>query len=265
MVAPTLTVEQYQYDDTGILLNGTSAVPFVDLSRIDGLDSAPFKQITSSRDGMDGGFVTVENEDVRTVTLEGTIYASPTNLETYLDSLKANFAPTSVEKPLYFKTDNSSNSDRLVFGKSLGLRATKDERRRLGIVDMQVQIECEDPRIYGVPVITSTWTRATSTGSVTLAGNKASPATLTVAGVIVNPTIVHAGVTFAFALTMISTDVLVIDLESRTAVLNGNTNVRNVMTLTGNWYYLGVGLNNFTFTGTGSTATITVTTRSAFY
>src|SRR5688572_6728883 len=129
MAIPTLEVEQYQYKDTGVLLNGDPPGSFFDVLKVSGLDSAPTRTQTADREGVDGGYVDSEFETIRTVVLEGNIYADPFNMETYLDALKENFAVTNVNQPLYFQTDAGI---RMINGKAQGIRYDKDQLRRLG-------------------------------------------------------------------------------------------------------------------------------------
>ena len=141
MPTPTLNPEEFQYGDTGMLLNGSVALPFVDLTKIAGLDSTDIRSVTHDREGQNGGYLDSQYETLRTVTLEGTIYAAVTAMETYLDQLKANYAPRTTAQALYFGTDAGV---RAVFGKPLGIKYDKDALRRLGKAEMQVQVVCED-------------------------------------------------------------------------------------------------------------------------
>lgn len=257
MAVPTLGHEQYQYDDTGILLNGDASLPFVDIESIQGLDSADIRQSTATREDTHGGYVDAYWQDIRTVTIEGTIYATPTTLEDYLDDLKANFAPTQTDKPLYFETDVGT---RLVFGKSLGLKYSKDAARRLGKANFQVQIICQDPRIYGAVLNSATITRAAGVMHINNTGNKPTTGIFTITGPISSPTITDdvSGTTFSFPGYSLSTGAtLSINLDNR-AVLQSTNNIRNKMSLIGNWYEITPGSHSFTFGGSGSTSGTTL-------
>ena len=262
---PTLSnPEEYQFGDTGTLLNGDDSVlPFVDITSITGLDNAPIRESTHDMEGRDGGYVDSRFESIRSVQIEGTVYADPAALDTYLDTLKADFAPTSTNQPLYFKTDVEQ---RVVFGKSQGMNYTKDARRRLGIVDFQVTILCEDPRIYTDTLVTQTVTRSVGSLAIDNDGTRPTPAILTITGSISNPTITHtqSGTVFDFTgYTVASGQSLTIDLDNRIVLQNG-VSKRSEMTVTGAWYLLGPGTNNFTFGGSGSSATLKVDLRAAW-
>jgi len=258
MSVPTLLAEQYQFQDTGVLLNGTSAVPFVDLTAVSGLDSAPVREAVQSREGQHGGWVDATYQDPRTVTLEGTVYASPTALDTYLDSLKANFAPTATDQPLYIGTDITSV--RMVNGRSLGFSYKKDSKRRVGSADFQVQIVCRDPRIYATTV-----TSLAANGTLTLGGNRDTVGTITLAGPLTNPTVTLNGTTFTFAATSLTAGhSIVIDLDYKTVIQDGTTNVRSAMTMNAAWPVLNAGANTYSFTTGGGAGTVTVAARSAW-
>lgn len=255
MAIPILQAEQYQFLDTGIKLNAGAAVPFVDLDIVDGLDSAPVRQQTVAFEGADGGWIDASYQDMRTVSLEGRIYASPTALETYLDQLKANFTRNLTPQPLYFGTDAGM---RMVLAKCLGLRASKSRLRSMGVVEFQVQFICEDPRIY-----TPTLVSVNLPGTLTLNGNRDSVGTITINGARTNPSITLGATTFTFDYTLTDGNSIVIDLRDRTVILNGTTNLRGKMTVTGPWPKLVPGNNVFTVGGTGA-GTITVSARSAW-
>jgi hypothetical protein len=276
MVAPILTVEQYQFDDTGVLLNGNPPVPFIDVMSVEGLDSVPRRVNAHDREGLHGGYTDAEFESQRLVVIEAKLYAPVTAMETVLDSLKANYAPHKTPKPFYFQTDHATAPARLVFGKSLGLKYPKDAQRRLGIADLQMQIQCEDPRIYSVAPVTSQFTRTTGSGNITLSGNRESPAILTIttpSGVtITNPSINFAGNTILLTTVIPASSTLVIDLEKRTVILTTGstvTNLRNTLSFSaGGWALLQPGVTtNFTFGGTPSsnTTTLNITARSAWW
>lgn len=261
MAVPTLDAEQYQYEDDGVLLNSDAVLPFFDVSEVLGLDNAPVQVQTVDRQDFDGGYGSAEFEGLRTVTIEGTIYASPTNTETYLDTLKANFAPSRDARPLYLGTDAGT---RVLGAKSTGLRYNKNELRRIGSASAQVQFLCEDPRIYTPEEITETADLSEGVIGITIGGNRNTPAVITIAGPATNPAVTYNGTKFAFALTLTAGQSIAIDLLKRTAIQDNGTNRRTDMTITGGlWYFLQPGVNEFVLEGTGS-GNVTVTARSAW-
>jgi len=232
-----LTQEMFQFGRGGTILNSSASLPFVDITAIDGLDNAPVRLSSDPREGMHGAIVSSEFEDARTVTLEGDVYASNTQLEAYLDKLKKDFAPSSIPRALYFGAD-SGLGERLVFGKSQGLRYKKDSFRRLGRVPFQVQIVCEDPRIYSsTPSQVSLVASGTSTitQNFTVGGDRDTPWSLHAVGPLTNPIwqirTVYGWIGISYTGSLFSTDDLVIDQDSRTAILNRTTNVRSNLSI----------------------------------
>jgi phage-related protein len=270
MPAPILGVEEYQFGDAGVLLNGAANLPFVDLTSINGLDSAPFRTATTDQEGRDGGYVDMMYETMRTVTLEGTIYNTPTAIESYLDSLKVNFAPAVTAKPLYFKPDTPT-AMRCVFGKSAGIRYSRDSRRRLGMSDFQVQIICEDPRIYAATEDVLTMTVNTTESLSPLLGNRDTTATIKLTGPLVNPSLsINMGPGAIYEINTIPNltagEYIDIDLNQKYILKNGNTSIRHLITLTNGWPVINPGNLSITLAGTtaGSTGNAVFTTRAAW-
>jgi hypothetical protein len=173
LTTPALGIEEYQYLAGGRLLNGSNAsLPFIDITSVDGVDAVDPRQSSANREGAHGAYITAEFQGPRTITLEGTLYASPSSLEQELDELKANFAPSSLDQPFYFGTDNGST--RMVFGKSLGLRYPKTIERGSGKVNFQIQILCQDPRTYTAGDVTQQVLTGVS-NVFTVAGNRDTP------------------------------------------------------------------------------------------
>jgi len=290
MAVPSLNAEEFQYSDTGLVLNNSgTGIPFFDVTGITGLDNAPARTVTQDHDGMDGGYVDSGFETIRTVILDGTLYASATAMETYLDSLKANYAPSAVNKPLYFGTDAGV---RMVNGKAQGLKYNKDQLRRLGAATAQIQVMCEDPRIYTPASVSGTvslvsgaiagrgynksysfgYGAAVTQGSLALAigGNRDTPGILRIDGAVVNPTIINdtTGDQFVFNLSLAAGEYVTINLANKAVLKNGTQSVRNSMSITGSWFLMQPGTNFFRLLGTQSPPTpvaqLTATANSAW-
>jgi tail protein len=270
LTLPGTDIEQYCFGN-GPVLNTDVSLPFVDVETVQGLDNAPVRSQTHDRDGTDGGYVDAEFETIRTVTLEGTIYTAVGAFESFMDQLKACFAPTRTSVPLTFTTDAGT---RFVMGKSQGIRYDKDSGRRLGIASFQVQIICEDPRIYSVELAAARaalaqyamtgrgynksydfgygpFTQGNSCNLV-LKGNRESPGQMTLVGPVLNPGIVNdtLGITMNFGLTLADTDSLIIDLNTRSVLLNGTANRRSALQFTsGGWYMFQPGSNTLRMIG----------------
>jgi len=287
-MAPVLTDHQFQYGDSGLLINGDAVAPFMDIDKVDGLDMAPFRVSTKAFEGMDGGYLDAEFEDMRTVVLEGTIYASSGDtLEAFLDDLKYNFRPGQVPTPFYFKP-GTSTGQRLVYAKSLGVRYSWDMLRRVGASACQIQLMAEDPTIYegtaqtgsmvlGALAVTGRgYDKAFNYGYgggyfagayvLTNDGNKNANVQFTLNGPLTNPRIVNddLGVYLELDTTLLSGDSIVIDMYNRTITLNGTASRRNVMTAASDWFLLSPGANNIRFQSTGGSGTASYSFRNAY-
>jgi len=152
----------FQLDDDGVTLNEDTALPFVDITKVAGLDSAPYRETTRDHEGTDGGFLDAEFEKGRDISLEGTIYADSDTIESYLDDLKANFAPVTSPIPFYLKAPGVD--ERLVFVKPRGINYDWATARRIGMTTAQFLMYAEDPRIYASALTSSTITYGGSAG-----------------------------------------------------------------------------------------------------
>jgi hypothetical protein len=227
-----------------------------------------------------------EFESGRPVVLKGTIFSETSTMEDYLDSLKSNWAPSASAVPFYFKSPGVD--ERVVFVKPLGCKYDWTTLRRTGQSEVQFKMYAEDPRIYSSELLTTVINYGgdagtgfgfnlgfdfgfgapipPSGGTVTNPGNRATPATLTIAGPIVSPTIVNdtLGITLAFNITLEATDTLTIDLANRTVLLNGSLNRRGTL-LQPNWFLFEPGSNFLRFGGgAGTGSTLTVALRAAW-
>lgn len=256
MAIPTLDPEQYQFlEDVGVVMNTDAALPFIDIHSVDGLDSPPVRHSSTPREGTHGGYVDAQFEDIRTITFEGNIYAPVDEYEEYCDLLKANFAPRVAVGPLFTGTDAGM---RVLFAKSLGIRYVKDQMRRLGVSPFQLQFLVEDPRWYD-----PTPTVQALPGTLALSGNRETTGIITINGSRTNPVITKGSSSLTFAYTLAGGNTIVIDLDKRTVILNGTTNLRDKLTVTGGWPVLSPGNNVFTLGGTGAGA-ISISARSAW-
>lgn len=251
---PALNTEEYKFLNNGIILNSKATIPFVDITSVDGVDSADVRTQTHDREGIHGGYVSAEFESLRTLTINGVIYASPVGFDAFMDRLKANFAPTRRDHPFYMMTDAGL---RVIYGKSLGLKYSKDQMRRLGKANFQVQLLCADPRWYTPDEIRVTLTNSSTDPNVnfTSLGNRDTPTKIYVT----NMSIVGADrayiylynvdglVTYDLVNVVATTsDILILDLDRRTASLNWTKNVLGSINISGQWHGVTGGINKFT-------------------
>jgi hypothetical protein len=249
----TLSEGEVQFGDrlNDFTLNKGSTLPFIDLERIDGIDSSAVQLSTATSQGAHGGYVTSEFEGPRTITLEGILYSTPSTVNSNLQKLKRNFAPSILPQPLYIGLESSTY---MYWGKSQGLRYVIDRTRSYGVVRFQVQIVCADPRRYGKmyvkPLTSPGW------NSIVVDGDRPTPALISVtntgSGTSSNLDVQLDNVNGTFYArlpTLAATEELIIDTGKRTAIVNGLINRRNVLTfqtasVAARWLDLEPGGNN---------------------
>lgn len=287
----TLTQDfTFKLGDSGVILNtDTSGTPFVDIEHVSGLDSAPFRETIRDHEGTDGGFIDAEFEKGREISLEGTIYCDEDSVESYLDTLKSNYGPSTTVIPFYLLSD-ASVTERLLYVKPRGIRYNWDALRRLGMTSAQFLLYAEDPRIYDstetttiIPFGSQVYTGfgfslefsfgfggtsgTTDGANVTNNGNRPTPATLSIVGPVTNPQVINDAVskTLTFNIDLASSDTLTVDLAAHTVLLNGVTNRRDILQEP-NWFLLEAGINFIRFRGTAGSApaALTVRHRSAY-
>jgi hypothetical protein len=267
----------YQYTSAGVALNTdvTPMAPFVDVQEVDGLDSAPVRSSQRAREGADGSFIDARWEDGRTIVISCIVYSPPDSVETFMDALKENYAPSRDPQPFFFR--HPTVGTRMVMCKSLGVRANVDQLRRTGSTIAQITLQSEDPRIYsGTATIVTGGIASSASGRsyprsynygygstnataggviVNNLGNRDTPAIITLAG-LVNPELVHdtTGSRMTFNITLAGSDVLQIDLAAKTVLLNGGTR-RSVLNNNSRWFLLQKGVNSIRLLGSPSDST----------
>lgn len=255
----------YKLGESGVVLNPDSLTPpFVDITKVQGLDSTEYRTTERDHEGTDGGFIDAVYAKGRTIVLEGMAYAAGEEVESFLDSLKANFAPSRTLVPFYFK--HPGVTERFLRVKPLPVRYDVDTLRRVGCTDIQFQMFAEDPRIYSAELRSESipetpitlpgrdYNRSYNYGyggspvtpyTVNLPnnGNWATPVIFTIAGPATNPRIINdtLGITLTFMLEVPSGSVLEIDTYYHTVRLDG-ANRRGSLVVP-NWFNLQPGDN----------------------
>ena len=276
----------YAFTDTGQILNtdANHSVPFVDVTKVLGFGNAPLRTTEREREGMDGGFIDALYESMRVITIEGNIYNAT---EAFLDTLKANYAPSAASQPFYFYLPVVG--ERIVYAKSYGIHLDYDNQRSLGIIPFQIILKAEDPSIYGQLQSGSAIIGGSSTGfgfnlgfnigfggssgtngtiAINNTGNRDADATFTITGPVTNPAIANdtTGKRITFNIVLGAIDYLTINLRNKTVTLNGTANRRGTMLGTSTWFLLVPGVNSIRFLGTagGTPPSMTYITRPAY-
>lgn len=256
---------EYKLGDTGTVLNPTDqTLPFVDITEIKGLDSPEFRTTERDHEGVDGGFLDAEFEKMRTFTLEGQIITNHVGTETFLDKLRAEWAPSRTLVPFYMQ--HPGISERVAFVKPLGVKFDIGELRRVGSVDAQFMCQAENPMVFDSTLQTLPINQGVSamsgfgfnfgfnfgfgaavdptTTNAYNAGNRPTPVSITIPGPVTNPRIFHQGQSkeMILSITLGASDVLVVDSYYRTVKLNGTVSRRGSLTKP-DWFYLTPGDN----------------------
>jgi hypothetical protein len=279
----------FKLGDTGVILNTDSAsFPFVDIEDVKGLDSAPFRETQRDHEGDDGGYMDAEFEKGRDVVLSGMLYSLSTPFESYMDTLKANWAPSTTQVPFYFKSPGTT--ERFLYVKPLGVRYNWTSLRRTGMAEVQFSAFAEDPRIYDSALVTAimylgatVYTGfgfnlgfsfgfggvSTTTDQVIVnnPGNRPTPPIMTINGPVTNPRIFNEtqGKEMQFNITLATGETLVIDTKNKTVKLNGTTNRRNTL-IAPTWFYLNGGATQLRYRAESSdpTSFLTIEFRPAW-
>lgn len=146
MVAPTLQDYEYQFKDTGVLLNG-STTPFWDVEKITGLADLPEMDAkVLDYDGKHGSSVYTKYVKHRVIVIDGTLYTSATNFDAPLLTMRTSVIPDGVDYPFYYKHPNLSQRYHMV--KPVAFNCDVDTMRRIGAGKFQLQLIAGDPRAF---------------------------------------------------------------------------------------------------------------------
>lgn len=250
----------FKLSDTGIVLNTDSiGLPFVDIEKVHGLDNAPYRETERDHEGTDGGFLDAEFEKGRPLILEGTIYSDTSTMEEYLDTLKANYAPSSVLVPFYYKAP--SVDERVLFVKPQGCKYSWEQLRRTGQSPVQFKMYAEDSRIYtadesftNIPFAAGATngfsfnlsfsfgfgaSGGTDGAFVTNEGNRPTPVEFTIYGPCTTPAILDEtyGHNLTFDIILSASESLVVNTQHRTVKLDGVLTRRNTL-VAPDWFFL---------------------------
>jgi hypothetical protein len=282
-----LTNYTFAFGDTGSILNTDSiGLPFVDVTSITGLDTAPLRTTTDEHQGTDGTYVDSPYFSMRTVVVTGTLYTDPLDPDSLLDMLKRDYNSNLI-RPWYFQLPGKPL--RFVNGQGGGLVYNVDTNRRIGITPVQFSVLAGDPYIYDYPgqsifIGTATVVNIgtgfnmafnvgfggsilTNSGTVVNNGTHTAYPTITMNGPLTNPTLVDSvgGITMSFNITLAAGDQLVVNCKDRSVVLNGTVSRRN--TLAGlQWFKVPAGMSEtIAFGATAGTGTATVNLYNTYY
>jgi hypothetical protein len=284
---PPLSDYTWAFGDSGFVLNTDSmALPFVDITQVTGLDSAPLRTSTDEHQGQDGTYVDSPYMSMRTIVLSGTLYTPSADPDTLLLRLRREYTENLV-KPFYFQLPGQNL--RYLNGQGAGCQYDINQARRSGQTPIQFTVLCGDPYIYDYPQQVASVGLASVTtvgmgfnaffnmsfgGSipnsnmvVTNGGTHTAYPVITLQGPIYNPALVDfsSGITMSFSINLGAADSLVIDCKNKSVVLNGNISRRT--SLAGlNWFSVPPGVTEtIGFSAAAGTGYATVRLNSTYY
>jgi hypothetical protein len=247
-----MTPYTWAFGEAGTILNTDSiGLPFVDVTSVSGLDTAPLRTNTDEHQGTDGTYVDTPYMSMRTIVVSGTLYTDPSDPDSLLDSLRTDYE-SNVVRPFYFQLPNKTL--RYVNCQGGGLQYNIDQSRRIGSTPVQFTVLAGDPYIYDYPAqqaiaqISSAagigigFNVAFNTGfggpittfpvAISNHGTHTAYPVITLFGPMTNPVLVDAvsGITMALSITLSSGDTLVVDCRNKSVVLNGTASRRSALT-----------------------------------
>jgi hypothetical protein len=274
----------YQLGTSGFVLNSDVSLPFVDVTNVKGLDSAPVRTSIRDRDGHEGGYVDSKYSQARTLAITGTLYDAASDVELILDRFKEEWAPSEVPIPLYFRHPSAGN--RLLWVYPQGVNYDVDASRRLGITELVFNAVAGDPRIYAESLTTISMfiansiqtgfafslsfpfgfggvTPVASPPTIVNVGNRSTPVKFRMYGPYINPHVVNqtTGDEMAFDLLVDNaSDYLEVDTDARTvryfSAVYGSYNLRPALRRP-SWFDLVKGNNTIAFNVEGGSTTST--------
>lgn len=231
MAVPVLNTYQYQYMETGVLLNGSTSLPFIDVKKVSGLDMPEIDVISMEYDSQHGGYVESKYVGMRTIVIDGLLYASPETADVTIDALITNFIPDGSDYPFFFK--GAGIAQRYILCKPVGFNHDVDSLRSYGACAVQFQLKAGDVRKYvdnaDVTMVNNTNVNAPNLGNI----NSYPIFTITGAMTAISLTNNTTAKTLTLTTTRIAGDVVVVDFYNKSITING---VRNSSVATGTWW-----------------------------
>ena len=277
-MATVTSLNNYSFAFNGFVFGGANS-PFQVL-QVEGLESLPTLRVQDANRGyLDGMFSGRDFLSGRTIIIR-MLVLSGNGLSAFQNNnlLQANLNPQQTgTTPLQFQL-SPADSLQYVNARVRGRKTIIDPEYTYGYVKTDYEFFCPDPRYYDNTTQSQTMTYTTplgrtynrtynlsygggsSTQSVTVnnAGWTNTYPLLTIYGPVINPVIGNSttGGALNFNYTMAQSDIITVDLQYRTVLLNGNP-ARNLLLGSSSWFAAQPGNNQFYFYGTGTTYGIT--------
>lgn len=265
MAAPVLGEYEYQYKDSGFKINGSVALPFIDVTKVTGLADLPeYDAKIDDIDSQDGGLIYVRHSKHRIITVEGILYANPATVDTTVDDLVANFTPDNTDWPFYFK--HPGIQQRYVNAKALGFKCDIETLRRVGAANLLVTLGAENPlkRIDNANV---TLVTQGTNYNVTNSGKANTFPTFTITGgtmSVINLSNQSTGEILTLTRSFIGSDVTTVDMRRQIVYVNG---VQNSSIASGTFWDINAGATistRFTYTGSAAPTSVVIASYSGW-
>lgn len=272
------SLSNYSFAFNGFVFGGDNS-PY-QILQIDGLDATPTLRVQDSDRGyLDGEFTGRDFLSGRTISMIIQVLAgNGGTAQANYNLLRAALQPQQTGTTQMQFQLSSANALQFINARVRNVRATIDPNYTYGWIKAQFDFFCPDPRYYDWATQTATMAYTaplgrtyprvypltygggsqTQVASVTNNGSTTTYPIITIYGPVTNPIVgsTTANASLNFNYTMAQSDIISIDLQYRTILLNGNP-ARNLLLGSSQWFGAAPGLNSFYFTGSGTTTGIT--------
>ena len=268
------SLNPYSFAFNGFVFGGASS-PYQILS-VDGLETLPNLRVQDSDRGyQDGMFSGRDFFSGRTITMTLQIMSgNGLSAQANFNLLQAALQPQQTgTTPLQFQLSVGDNFQYVNARVRKGM-ATVDPDYTYGKIKAQYEFFCPDPRYYDYTTQTASMAPTNPLGRIynrtynlTFGGgsqtqvatvvNNGTTTTypiITIYGPVTNPVVgsTTTSQALSFNYTMIQSDIISIDLQYKTILLNGNP-ARNLLLGSSQWFAAAPGTSSYYFTGTGTT------------
>jgi hypothetical protein len=273
-VSTVTSLNPYSFAFNGFVFGGANS-PYQILS-VDGLETLPNLRVQDSDRGyQDGMFSGRDFFSGRTITMTLQIMSgNGLSAQANFNLLQATLQPQQTgTTPLQFQLSVGDNFQYVNARVRKGM-ATVDPDYTYGKIKAQYEFFCPDPRYYDYTTQTAsmaptnplgrTYNRTynltfgggsqTQVATVVNNGTTTTYPIITIYGPVTNPVVgsTTTSQALSFNYTMIQSDIISIDLQYKTILLNGNP-ARNLLLGSSQWFAAAPGISSYYFTGTGTT------------
>lgn len=268
----------YSFAFNGFVFGGAGS-PF-QITQVEGLESLPALRVQDANRGyLDGMYSGRDFLGGRTITIKMLIL-SGNGLTAFqnFNNLQTNLTPQQTgTTPLQFQLSPAGGLQ-YVNARVRSRKSIVDPEYTYGYIKADYEFFCPDPRYYDNTTQTASMTYSAPLGrtynrtynltygggsntsqiTVTNSGWTSTYPTITIYGPVINPTVgnLTTGQSLNFNYSMSQSDIIAIDLQYRTILLNGSP-ARNLLLGSSSWFAAQSGANQFYFVGSGTTYGVT--------